>query len=297
MADKNILHMVTPLKHMSPFDVNMAVDAGYDAVIPYTNVTLDEITGLVQDAIFSRPPKIGARTAMFIAGKNAIAALDMMEKAKKALVPPFGISFFADPAGSFTTAAAMVACVEKVLKDKKQRALNGLKVATFGATGVVGFSASVIAALEGADVTLVGYDGIKRVADAADEIKARFKVEVRAADGSDDAKKSEILQGAEAVLAAGRAGARILTKDQVAAANSLLVVADVNAVPPAGIEGLDVMANGEAVNGGPLGVGALAIGNIKYKTEFGLFQKMIGAAKPVQLDFRDAFAFARELHG
>ena len=61
MADKNILHMVTPLKHMSPFDVNMAVDAGYDAVIPYTNVTLDEITGLVQDAIFSRPPKIGAR--------------------------------------------------------------------------------------------------------------------------------------------------------------------------------------------------------------------------------------------
>src|SRR5204862_5635366 len=83
MADKNILHMVTPLKHMSPFDVNMAVDAGYDAVIPYTNVTLDEITGLVQDAIFSRPPKIGARTAMFIAGKNAIAALDMMEKAKK----------------------------------------------------------------------------------------------------------------------------------------------------------------------------------------------------------------------
>jgi len=138
MADKNILHMVTPLKHMSPFDVNMAVDAGYDAVIPYTSVTLDEITGLVQDAIFSRPPKVGARTAMFIAGKNAIAALDMLDKAKKALVPPFGISFLADPAGSFTTAAAMVACVEKVLKDKKQRGLKDLKIATFGATGVVG---------------------------------------------------------------------------------------------------------------------------------------------------------------
>ncbi|MEN3376379.1 MAG: methylene-tetrahydromethanopterin dehydrogenase [Hyphomicrobiales bacterium] len=298
MADKNILHMITPLKHMSPFDVNMAVDAGYDAVIPYTNVTLEEITGLVQDAIFSRPPKVGVRTAMFIAGKNAIAALDMLDKAKKALVPPFGISFFADPAGSFTTAAAMVACVEKVLKDNKQRGLKGLKIATFGATGVVGFSASVIAALEGADVTLVGYDGIKRVADAAQDIKARFGVDVRAADGSDDAKKAEILKGAEAVLAAGRAGARILTKEQIAAAPSLLVAADVNAVPPAGIEGLDVQQNGaEIVAGGPLGVGALAIGNIKYKTEFGLFQKMIGASKPVQLDFRDAFAFARELHG
>jgi methylene-tetrahydromethanopterin dehydrogenase len=298
MADKNILHMVTPLKHMSPFDVNMAVDAGYDAVIPYTNVTLDEITGLVQDAIFSRPPKIGARTAMFIAGKNAIAALDMLDKAKKALVPPFGISFFADPAGSFTTAAATVACVEKVLKDKKQRGLKGLKIATFGATGVVGFSASVIAALEGAEVTLVGYDGIKRVADAAQDVKARFGVDVHAADGSDDAKKAEILKNAEAVLAAGRAGARILSKEQIAAAKSLLVVADVNAVPPSGIEGLDVQQNGaEIAPGGPLGVGALAIGNIKYKTEFGLFQKMIGAGKPVQLDFRDAFAFARELHG
>ena len=298
MAEKYILHMVTPLKHMSPFDVNMAVDAGCEAVITYTDVALNEISGLVQDAIFSRPPKVGARTAMFIAGKNAIAALDMLDTAKKALVPPFGMSFFADPAGSFTTAAAMVACVEKVLKDKEHRDLKGLKIATFGATGVVGFSASVIAALEGAEVTLVGYDGIKRVADAAQDIKARFGVDVHAADGSDDAKKAGILKTAESVLAAGRAGARILTKEQIAAAKSLLVVADVNAVPPAGIEGLDVQANGvEIAPGGPLGVGALAIGNVKYKTEFGLFQKMIGAAKPLQLDFRDAFALARELHG
>src|ERR1700730_10509403 len=105
MADKNILHMVTPLKHMSPFDVNMALDAGYDAVLPYASVTLDEITGLVQDAIFSRPPKTGVRTGFFIGGRNASLALDMLETAKKALVPPFGISFLADPSGSFTTAA------------------------------------------------------------------------------------------------------------------------------------------------------------------------------------------------
>ena len=106
MADKHILHMVTPLKHMSPFDVNMAVDAGFDAVLTYTNVTLDEVTGLVQDAIFSRPPKVGVKTGMFFGGRNATLALDMLAKARKALVPPFGISFFADPNGSFTTAAA-----------------------------------------------------------------------------------------------------------------------------------------------------------------------------------------------
>src|SRR5262245_19226983 len=196
MADKHILHMVTPLKHISPFDINMAVDAGFDAVTPYTNVTLDEVTGLVQDAIFSRPPKLGVKTDMFFGGKNAILALDMMAAARKALVPPFGISFFADPAGSFTTAAAMVACVEKMLRDREQRDLKGLEVAVFGATGVVGFSSAVIAALEGAKVTLVGHDGIKRVSEAAAQIKARFDVGVEAADGSDDAKKDAILADA-----------------------------------------------------------------------------------------------------
>jgi methylene-tetrahydromethanopterin dehydrogenase len=298
MADKHILHMLTPLKHMSPFDVNMAADAGFDAVLTYSQVTLEEVTGLVQDAMFSRPPKLAARTGMFFAGKNAVLALDMLDAAKKALFPPFQISLFADPAGSFTTAAAMVACVEKLLKSKKQRELRGLKVAVFGATGVVGFSAAVIAALEGADVTLVGYDGIKRVSDAAREIKARFGVDVRAADGSDDGKKTEILGSAEVALCAGRAGVRILSAAQIAAARHLLVAADVNAVPPAGVETLDAQANGSELSShGTLGIGPFAIGNVKYQTEFGLFKKMIDATKAVCLDFRDAFHLARAVNG
>jgi methylene-tetrahydromethanopterin dehydrogenase len=297
MVEKNILHMVTPTKHISPFDANMALDAGYDAVLTYSNVTLDEITGLVQDSIFSRPPKTGVRTAMFFGGKNASLALDMLAKARNALVPPFGISFFADPAGSFTTAAAMVACVEKILKEKYQRRLDGLKVAIFGATGVVGYAAAVIAALERSRVTMVGYDGIKRVSDSANEIKTRFNVEVRPADGSDDANKSAILKENEAVLCAGRAGVQILSKAQLAAAQNLLIVADVNAVPPAGVEGLAMQANGDLLTpNGTVGLGPLAIGNIKYKTEFGLFQRMIAATKPAQFDFRDAFALARELN-
>jgi len=297
MAEKNILHMVTPTKHVSPFDVNMALDAGYDAVLAYGNVTLDEITGLVQDAIFSRPPKTGVRTAMFFGGKNATLALDMLAMGKKALVPPFGMSFFADPAGSFTTAAAMVSCVEKILKEKHQRRLDGLKVAIFGATGVVGYASAVIAALERSKVTIVGYDGIKRVTESANEIKTRFNVEVRPADGSDEAKKSAILNDNEAVLCAGRAGVQILSKAQLAGAKNLLIAADVNAVPPAGVEGLGMQANGDALTpNGAVGLGPLAIGNIKYKTEFGLFKKMIAATKPVQFDFRDAFALARELN-
>ncbi len=298
MADKNILHMVTPLKQTSPFDVNMALDAGYDAVITYANVMLEEVTGLVQDAMFSRPPKVGARTGMFFGGKNASLAFDMLARAEAALVPPFAISFFADPGGSFTTAAAMIACIEKTLRERKQRDLKGTKVAVFGATGVLGFSVAVIAALEGANVMLVGYDGLRRVSDSAAEIKARFGVEVSATDGSDEAKKSAILAGAEVAACCGRAGVRVLTRVQLEAATGLLVAADANAVPPSGIEGLEAMANGAQLTlRGALGIGPLAIGNLKYKVESGLFRRMISAVKPIQLDIREAFVLARELNG
>lgn len=296
MADKNILHMLTPLAHVSPFDANMAVDSGYDAVVCHTTVALDEVTGLVQDAMFSRPPKTGARTGMFFAGKDAALALDMLAAARKAFVPPFAVSLFADPAGSFTTAAAMVACVETLLSNRHGRGLKGLRVAVFGATGVVGFTAGVIAAGEGADVTLVGYDGIARVSAAAHEIRARFGFDVRPADGGDDAGKAAVLADAEAVLCAGRAGVRILSGTQLSAAGRLLITADVNAVPPSGVDGLDMTANGTALGaGGALGIGPLAIGNVKYRTEAGLFGRMVAAPKPVTFDFRDAFQLAREL--
>ncbi|NGN41279.1 methylenetetrahydromethanopterin dehydrogenase [Mesorhizobium sp. CGMCC 1.15528] len=296
MATKHILHMLTPLRQMSPFDVNMAVDAGFDAVVPYTGVTLAEVTGLVQDAIFSRPPDAGANTGIFIAGKDVSLALDMFDAAKQAMVPPFVVSVFADPAGSFTTAAAMVAKVEKALDKKFDRKLKDTRISVFGATGVVGFCTAVIAAKEGAHVTVVGHDGLERVGKIAAEIKSRFGVEVHAEDGSSEARKTAILEASEVVLAAAKAGVQVLSKSQLNGAAKLLLAADVNAVPPAGIEGLAVNANSDPIDGASaLGIGALAIGNVKYKTEFGLFQKMIDAKKPVTFDFQDAFSLAREI--
>src|SRR5271155_4716257 len=181
---KNILHMLTPLAHMSPFDVNMAIDAGYDATASYTSVSLDEVTALVQDAMFSRSPRDAARTGVFIGGKDALLALDMLDAAGKALFKPFEISLFADPSGSFTTAAAMIAVVEKMLREKTDRALRSVAVSVFGATGVVGTASAVIAALEGASVTLVGRDGTERTSRHASEINRRFGVDLAVADGS-----------------------------------------------------------------------------------------------------------------
>ncbi|MCG8359836.1 MAG: methylenetetrahydromethanopterin dehydrogenase [Kiloniellales bacterium] len=291
-----ILHMLSPLKHVSPFDVNMALDAGFAAAVPYTNVELTEVAGLVQDAIFSRGPKGAKCTGVFIGGKNAGLALDMLKAAKEATFPPFEVSLFADPAGSFTTAAAMVACVGEQLRDKTGSGWAGRKVAVFGATGVVGYSAGVIAGLEGAKVTLVGYDGEARVKAAAEDAKTRFNTDLAYADGSSDALKSGLVSDAEVILCAGRAGLQIVSAEQLRAAGRLIVAADVNAVPPSGIEGLGVQDNGASLtDSAAVGVGALAIGNIKYQVESGLFRRMIEEEQALVLDFREAFAMARGL--
>lgn len=293
-----ILHMLAPQKHMSPFDVNMAADAGFKVIVPYVNVDLAEVTGLIQDAIFSRPPNYGPRTGFFMGGKDAILALDMMEAARKAMVPPFECSTFADPAGSFTTAAAMVACVERVLKLKFGRTWKGTRVAVFGATGVVGFASSIIAALEGADVRLVAHRGVDRVVKSAAVSKERFGVDLEAVSGETPERRRDIVADAEVVFAAAAAGVQVVSADDMKAARRLLVVADVNAVPPPGVEGMELFMDGAPLPGcDALGVGPLAIGDIKYKCESGLFRQMIESDGPVAFDFRHAYAMARKLTG
>ena len=293
-----ILHMLDPRKHVSPFDVNMAADAGYKVIVPYTNVELADVTPLIQDAIFSRPPNYGVRTGFFMGGKDALVALDMMEAAIKAMVPPFECSIFADPAGSFTTAAAMVACVERQLKLKFGRGWKGTKVAVFGATGVVGFASSIIAALEGADVQLVAHRGVERVIKNATISKERFGVDLEAVNGETAEQKRDIIANAEVIFAAAAAGVQVVNKEHKELAKKLLVIADVNAVPPSGVEGMDLFMDGAQLPGcQALGIGPLAIGDIKYKCEAGLFRQMIASDKPLVLDFRHAYALAKTLTG
>jgi methylene-tetrahydromethanopterin dehydrogenase len=291
-----ILHMLTPLKHISPFDVSMAADAGFKVIVPYTNVTLDEVTGLVQDAIFSRPPDDGVRTGIFIAGRDAVLALDMMQSARAAMVGPFQVSVFADPAGSFTTAAAMVARTERMLQRRFHRSLENIRVAVFGATGVVGFSSAVIAAQEGARVAIVGRDGLERVKATADRAAERFKVTLEPVDGSSEDLKRRIIAETEVIVCAAAAGKQVLRLHHLQAGKSLLAVADVNAVPPPGVEGMELFADEAPIGGSQaLAIGPLAIGNVKYRTEADLFRRMTETDKPLTIDFRDAFELARKL--
>ncbi len=292
-----ILHMLTTAKNLSPFDVNMAMDAGWVAAIPYTNVEPSEIKGLIQDVIFSRSPKGLKNTGIFIGGRDTKQARDMLKNAKNAMFSPFEVSVFADPSGAFTTAAGMVACVEKELKEKFNTSLEGKNLLALGGTGPVGQAAAVLASQAGANVRIIGrqLDKAQRIADLCNDEFGEGKITIEA---GIDADKAEYIKTTDIVFATGAAGIELLSAEHIASASQLKVAADINAVPPSGIVGLDAFDNGKELQGsisGAVGLGALAIGNIKYQTQSHLLKEMIESEHPVFIHFEHAFEVARQI--
>ncbi len=300
MSKQSIIHMIDPMPNASPFDINMAVDAGYDVVLPYSNVELWQVNGLVQDAIFSREPDGVKKTAVFIGGRDIGLAKQMLDAAKKAMVPPFEISVLADPSGAFTTAAAMVACVERELKDKHGMELKDSRGIIFGGTGPVGIATGVIASLAGADITLVDHQSVENAQNAANEYNASCGCTMKGTVAASDADKAYLLASVDVVFCTAKAGVEILSDSILADTKSLKVAGDVNAVPPLGIRGLDLQDFGEPLThavaaDGAIGIGALAVGHIKYRTQQALLKLLLETDKPVFIDFREAFNTAREL--
>ena len=296
MEKPYILHMITAAKNLSPFDANMAIDAGWSNCIPYIAVENYEVQALVQDAIFSRGPSGVKRTGIFFGGRDMHTAMDMMEICRESMVPPFEVSAFADPSGAFTTAAGMVAKVEKALKDVHNTDFEGKCVVALGGTGPVGMAAAVIAAKAGAKVKILGRkkDKAQRVAGICN---AEYGSDMTGILGEANENIDQFLDEVDVVFATAAAGVQVLNKEQVQKASRLKVAADVNAVPPTGIAGMDVMDDAVEISGstsGAVGIGALAIGNVKYQTQHILLQRMRESDEPVYYHFEHAFEVARE---
>ena len=266
--------------------------------MPYTHMTLEQVTAFTQDAIFSRGPKGVKRTGIFIGGREIGLAADMLDAAKRAMVPPFEVSVFADPSGAFTTAAGLVACVEQQLRKVHQTTLSGKNVVVLGGTGPVGAAAAVLASQAGAGVWIASHTSAARARMTSEVVNARYQASTQPGDASEQDNKRRMTAHADVVLGCAKAGVQVLSAQELSEARKLLVAADVNAVPPAGIEGVGMMDNGTplaAGSGKAVAVGALAVGNVKYQVQRGLLEAMIAAEKPLYLDFRDAFAAARKL--
>jgi len=166
--------------------------------------------------------------------------------------------------------------------------------------GPVGIATGIIASLQGADTALVDHLSIDTANDAAKQYNRRFNATLKGAVARNDEEKIALLADTDIVFCTAKAGVRVLSAAVLAQSKQLKVAGDVNAVPPAGIEGIasnDMAAPLIHVTQAPnaVGVGALAVGNVKYRLQHKLLKSMLETEKPVFIDFREAFNKARTL--
>jgi len=240
----------------SAFDRVVAYDAGADEVLSYGGVGDADVRGLVHGAIFTRGPKDLKHTALFIGGSSLAKGERLLHEAKQSFFGPFRVSILFDPNGSNTTAAAAVVKLVRAAGGD----VRGRRALVLAGTGPVGTRAAGLLLRLGAEVRITSRAAAHGAA-AAQQIGARFNGTVAHFTLAGGAEARELLAWAELVLAAGPAGVQLLARDAWAGQSGLKALADVNAVPPLGIEGIEATDNGtprEAVPAfGALGIGAL----------------------------------------
>jgi len=294
-----ILFFLDTDKRASPFDICMAYDAGFSVVVPYENVTTDEAKKIVQDAIFSRDPKGIKRTCFFIGGKDMEKAEEVLKVVRETMFPPFQANTIIDPAGAYTTAAAMVAKVEDAIAKAKLGNLKDKRVAVFG-TGAVGRVAAILLAKLGCSVKIVSpnpdrKDGDEYVSKLSALLRERYGVDIEGVFAPTPEKKVEVINDSDVILCASVAGVRIITKNMLNEVKFVKVIADVNAVPPLGVEGMKLEDDMKEFAPGIFGIGPLTIGRLKYKLEREILREARRNGKGTVYNYNYAMELARKI--
>src|SRR5436309_1380552 len=149
-----------------------------------------------------------------------------------------------------------------------------------------------VVAYDGAADEVMSYGGITE-ADVRDLVLKRFGGTVRAITLRDASEAARACEHAALLLNAGPAGVMLVPQRAWANRAGLEVVADVNAVPPLGVEGVDVMDDG-VVKHGVRCFGALAIGNLKMKVHKACIARLF-ERNDLVLDAETIADVAREL--
>ncbi|QTX31712.1 methylenetetrahydromethanopterin dehydrogenase [Aminithiophilus ramosus] len=286
---KKILLQLDSDGQPSVFDAVAALDGGAEVLLRHGGVTVEAVSGLVHGVIFTRGPEDLHGSAIFIGGSDVARGEALLEATRKAFFGPLQVSVLFDANGCNTTAAAAVAKMAASLGG-----LEGKRVTVLGGTGPVGLRGAALLALDGAQVRLTSRRA-DRATEAVARLKARFGVDVEAAVVSDDDERDRALGGTQAVLAAGAAGVTLLRQSLWQSLPELRVLADVNAVPPLGIEGVKSHWDGRDVEGKIL-FGALAIGGLKMKIHKAAVARLFESNDAV-LDAEELFALAKERLG
>ncbi len=256
---RRLLLQLDPDRHPSVFDGVVAYDAGADQILSYGGVAEADVQGLVHGAIFTRGPKDLKSTGIFIGGSRIAAAEALLKAAKAAFFGPFRVSILFDPNGCNTTAAAAVVKLVKAAGGD----VRGRTAVVLAGTGPVGARAAGLLVRLGARVLISSREAAHGAA-VAQQIGARFGGPVDSSVMTSPSQARELLDGKALLLAAGPAGVNLVPRDALTGHPGLVAMADVNAVPPLGIEGVEAPDNG-VTREGATAFGALGIGGLKMK--------------------------------
>lgn len=251
----------------STFDRVVAADADVDHLFSYGGISPENVEPLVHGAMFTRGPKELSQTAIFIGGTNVAAGEKLLKKVRGTFFGPVRVSVMMDSNGSNTTAAAAVLCARKHL------ALSGSTALVLAGTGPVGQRAAQLLAAEGAHVR-VGSRTLERAQQACHDIAqtapaSQFSPHAT----STDADLRNACADVQVIIAAGAAGVELLSSEIRQSLKSLKVAIDLNAVPPAGIGGIEVMDKAKDRDG-VVCYGAIGVGGLKMKIHKAALRKL-----------------------
>lgn len=243
----------------SVFDAVVAIDSGVDHLLQYSAIRAEDVRGLVHGAMYTRGPADLKNTALFIGGSNVSDGEAIAAIARETLFDPFRISIMLDSSGANSTAAAAV------LSATKHLSLEGTQSLVLAATGAVGQRVCRILANGNSHVT-VASRSLERSRECIERLVASGIPADRLTPiaSTDATSLSTALTASQLVFGCGAAGARLLSAEQLAQAKNLKVAIDLNAVPPMGIEGIDLMDKG-VQRGERFDYGALGVGGLKMK--------------------------------
>jgi methylenetetrahydrofolate/methylenetetrahydromethanopterin dehydrogenase (NADP+) len=272
----------------SVFDNVVGYDGGADHITAYGGACADNVGPLVEGAMFTRAAKDKKNTALFIGGGNLKRGEALLDAVRKKFFGKFRVSVMFDCNGCNTTAAAAVAWLGN------GRELNGKRALILAGTGPVGQRAAVLLAREGVEVAISGRK-LAAVQTVCESIKARFGIDIQAVESPTQADRTAAIAGKQIVLATGAAGITLLDAHAWRRSESLELLADANASPPAGIEGVGMSDRGN-VSHGKILFGALGFGALKLAVHRACIARLF-EQNDLVLDAEEIFATAKHMVG
>jgi methylenetetrahydrofolate/methylenetetrahydromethanopterin dehydrogenase (NADP+) len=283
---KKLLFQFDTNTYPSVFDTVVAYDGGADHVIGHGGLTPDNVSALVEGAIFTRAPKEKKNTAIFIGGSDMVAGQALLKAVRKHFFAGFQVSVMLDSNGCNTTAAAAVA------KLASSRSLAGKKAVVLAGTGPVGQRAAAMLVQEGAIVSVTSRK-LEQAIKVCSAIKDRFGVDLNPLEAADNNARARAIADANIIFATGAAGVELLAEEDWRDNPNLELIADANTTPPLGIGGTDMMDKGIDRHGKIIW-GAIGFGSLKLALHRACIGKLFEDNKQV-FDAENIYALAKEM--